>query len=116
MVNTYNTFDMGYRVIGRISLEESLKSAIECREIIPPPDYLKKGKIKENKKFVAFREQDNGFRFLEVATVMIIRRLLGIERISHFENEILLKSYFNLKIFQATPLIIITYNGLIRKK
>src|SRR5690625_3071203 len=114
MVNNYNTFDTS---IGRISIEASLENATAYGGIIPLLDYLKKIKVTDYlEEFLSIRKHGGDFRLSEVATAMIIGRLLGMERISHFEeleNEILLKRYFG---WQKLPDYTTYYHDLQRFK
>ena len=95
MVNNYNTFDTS---IGRISIESSLKHATAYGGIIPLLDYGKKiGLIDLLEKHITVSKQGGTYPLPEVATALILGRILGIERIHHFEEieeETLLKRFF----------------------
>ena len=114
MVNNYNTFDTS---IWRISIEASLENATAYGGIIPLLDYVNKIKVTDYLgELLSIRKQDGDFRLSEVATVIIIGCLLGMERISHFEdleNEILLKRYFG---WQKLPDYTTYYHDLQRFK
>ena len=95
MVNNYNTFNTS---IGRISIDSTLENATAYGGIIPLLDYIEKIKVTEHlEDNLSVRKQGGIFPLSTVFTAMIIGRLLGIERISHFEdieNETLLKRFF----------------------
>src|SRR5690625_2142674 len=95
MVNHYNTFNTS---IGRISIERTLENATAYGGIIPLLDYIEKIKLTNHlEEHLSVSKQGGKFPLATVSTILILGRLLGMERISHFEdieNETLLKRYF----------------------
>src|SRR5690625_2352545 len=114
MVNNYNTFNTS---IGRISIEPTLENATAYGGIIPLLDYIKKIKLTDHlEEHLSVSKQGGIFPLTEVSTALILGRLLGMERISHFEdieNEILLKRYFG---WRKLPDYTTYYNDLQRFK
>src|SRR5690625_227708 len=95
MVNNYNTFNTS---IGRISIEPTLENATAYGGIIPILDYIEKIQLTNHlENHLSVNKQGGTFPLSAVATALILGRLLGMERISHFEdieNETLLKCHF----------------------
>src|SRR5699024_6355160 len=95
MVNNYNTFNTS---IGRISIEPTLENATAYGGIIPLLDYIEKIQLTNHlEDYLSVSKQGGTFPLATVATALILGRLLGIERISHFEDieeETLLKRFF----------------------
>src|SRR5690625_2094155 len=95
MVINYNTFNTS---IGRVTIEPSLKNATVFGGAIPLLDYMEKIEVTEIlRKNLSVQKRGGKFPLADVATALIIGRLLGIERVYHFEgieNETLLKRFF----------------------
>src|SRR5699024_6368558 len=95
MVSNYNTFNTS---IGRISIEPTLENATAYGGAIPLLDYIERIQLTDDlEEHLLVSKQGGTFPLNEVATALIIGRLLGIERISHFEEieeETLLKRFF----------------------
>lgn len=95
MVNYYNTY---HTSIGKISIEPTLKHATAYGGIIPLLDYLEKILLTNHlETHLSVKKQGGIFSFASVMTTLILGRLLGLERVSHFEDieqETLLKRYF----------------------
>ena len=95
MVINYNIFNTS---IGRVTIEPNLKNATVFGGAIPLLDYMEKIEVTEIlRKNLSVQKRGGKFPLADVATTLIIGRLLGIDRIYHFEdieNEILLKRFF----------------------
>ncbi|MDC3418755.1 IS1380 family transposase [Aquibacillus salsiterrae] len=94
-MNNYNTFQTS---IGSISIEPTLEHATSYGGIVPLLDYLEKIKIKRLlEASLSLKKQNGTFPLSDVSLALILGRLLGLERISHFEDieeETLLKRFF----------------------
>src|SRR5690625_7482025 len=95
MVINYNIFNTS---IGRVTIEPNLKNATVFGGAITILDYMEKSEVTEIlRKNLSVQKRGGKFPLADVATALIIGRLLGIERIYHFEdieNEVLLKRFF----------------------
>src|SRR5690625_7479917 len=95
MVFNYNTFNTS---IGRVAIESTLKNATAFGGAIPLRDYMKKIEVTEIlRRNLSVQKRGGKLPLADVATELLIGRLLGIERNYHFEdieNKVLLKRYF----------------------
>src|SRR5690625_6511452 len=95
MVINYNIFNTS---IGRVTIEPNLKNATVFGGAITILDYMEKSEVTEIlRKNLSVQKRGGKFPLADVATALIIGRLLGIERVYHFEgieNETLLKRFF----------------------
>ncbi|MDC3413186.1 hypothetical protein [Terrihalobacillus insolitus] len=95
MVNNYNTY---HTSIGRISIEPTLEHATSYGGILPLLDYIEKIQLNQQlEEHLTVEKQGGLFSLPKVAQAIILGRILGIERISHFEdleNETMLKRFF----------------------
>ncbi|MFD1068304.1 transposase [Oceanobacillus locisalsi] len=95
MVNNYTTYSTS---IGTISIESTLEHATSFGGILPLLDYVQKIQLKQKlDDRLTIGKQGGIFALPNVALILILGRILGIERISHFEdveNEIMLKRFF----------------------
>src|SRR5690625_5070267 len=95
MVINYNIINTS---IGRVTIEPNLKNATDFGGAIPLLDYMEKIEVTEIlRKNLSVQKRGGKFPLAVVDTTLIIGRLLGIDRIYHFEyieNEILLNRFF----------------------
>ncbi|MEI3614394.1 hypothetical protein [Pseudogracilibacillus sp. SO30301A] len=94
-MNNYNAFNTS---IGRVSIEPTLEHATSYGGILPLLDYVKKIRLTDHlEDYLNVSKQGGIFPLPEAATALIIGRVLGIERIYHFEEveqKTLLKRFF----------------------
>lgn len=112
MVNNYTTFNTS---IGRISIEPTLEHATAYGGILPLLDYVQKIRLTDHlEDHLSVSKQGGTFALPDVLTTLILGRILGIERIYHFEDieeETLLKRYFK---WEKLPDYTTYYNDLQR--
>ena len=113
-MNNYNTINTS---IGRVSIEPTLEHATSYGGTLPLLDYLEKIKIKRLlEASLTLKKQNGTFPLSDVSLALILGRLLGLERISHFEDieeETMLKRFFK---WSKLPDYTTYYNDLKRFK
>ncbi|MFD1451448.1 hypothetical protein [Oceanobacillus sojae] len=96
MVNNYTTCNTS---IGNIFIEPTLEHAASFGGILSLLDYVQKMQLKQKlDDRLTAGTQGGIFSLPNVALILILGRILGIERIFHFEgieNEIMLNVSFN---------------------
>lgn len=114
MVNNYNTY---HTSIGRVSIEPTLEHATAYGGILPLLDYVRKIQLMDHlKDNLTVCKQGGKYPLHEVATALALGRVMGIERIYHFEDleqETLLKRFFE---WDKLPDYTTYYNDLQRFK
>ena len=113
-MNNYNTIKTS---IGRVSIEPTLEHATAYGGVLPLLDYVEKIQLSRYlDEHLLVRKQGGTYPLSQVSIALILGRLLGKERISHFEDieeETMLKRFFGWK---KLPDYTTYYNDLKRFK